>query len=795
MSAVRPSGVRLIAAVHVLGAAFLMGVVPRAGADETARADREEWWALGWNQVNCGLFDQASETFERAAMGPQADEATRSVSGWLAAYEEIQRRRTELRVEEFEEWTERTEAEVMRLNLRPLVAPWLKRLVDQWVEQERSRLGTEDPEFEEAERRLDRLDLFYADRADQAGFWEGLHHGWRAGVARVYYGIEETRWVHVLANAYMAYLNAADPDSFKHELWMTSLVEEALVAAAEQKRQEEWLDASGIYNELERIYDDNAEYKKLREDALTHYRLEAIYTNDPDEDDRLREDWSKLVSGADPSIVSDAIHRIGQNYVRSPDFRKVIDRGLESVLLITSTPALKQTFEGLSDELMVGIFNDRVNKLRERLQKEKRLSAHRANREYWQKLVRINQQTIRLPKTVLSVEFMDGALKPLDEFSAMIWPAEVSEFRKYTTGEFTGVGIQINMQGKYITVFSPLEDTPAYRAGIRPGDIIVKIDGEDAAGINLDEAVERITGPPGTKVTLTVKREGEEKEYDYELERAKIQIQSVKGASRRADDTWDYTLDPDERIAYIRLASFSETTARELAQALKEIEDDGTRGLILDLRFNPGGLLTSAWQVADLLLPANQVIVRTAGRDPADDWQKKSNSRHTELPLIVLVNDRSASASEIVSGAVKDHKRGLIVGERTFGKGSVQNLIPMADNEAYLKLTTAHYYLPSGRCLQRDPDSAEWGVDPDIKVKLVPKETRHVLAVRRQNDVIGMGESALSELEAEEDEEAFDAQLETALLLMRIRLAGNADWTFPDQAVAAAGEAPDITKN
>jgi carboxyl-terminal processing protease len=307
--------------------------------------------------------------------------------------------------------------------------------------------------------------------------------------------------------------------------------------------------------------------------------------------------------------------------------------------------------------------------------------------------------------------------------------------------------------------------------------------------------VERITGPPGTKVTLTVTREGDDKEHDYELERARIQIQSVKGATRRADDTWDYTIDPTERIAYIRLTSFTETTARELAQGLDEIEGNEDRGLILDLRFNPGGLLTAAWQVADLLLPANQVIVRTVGRDPGDDWQKESNPPHTELPLIVLVNDRSASASEIVSGAIKDHKRGLIVGERTFGKGSVQNLIPMADNEAYLKLTTAHYYLPSGRCLQRDADSTEWGVDPDIKVKLVPKETRHVLAVRRQNDIIGMGDSDALELETDEDGEAFDAQLETALLLMRIRLAGNTDWTFPDQAMAAADQAPSMTEN
>ena len=773
---------------------------PAARAQEVVRSEREDWWNQGWSQISRGQFQEATETFHQAARAPYADENTRSVSAWLQAFEEIQQKRDRLREAEFADWVERTEAEIVRLNLKPWVAPRLKSVVEAWIEEEKTGLNSEAEDAKDAERDLERLDLFYIERADRATGWERLRRGWRAGLSRVCYGIEETRWVHVLASAHMAYLNAAEPEAFKHGAWMTAMVERALASAAEKKRQEEWLEASGIYYELERTYDGNQTYKKLREDTQTHYRLEVLYADDPDEQERWMGDWKKMVSGADPSIVGDALHRIGQNYVRPPDFKKVMARGLESVLLITHTPALKDTFEGLNDELMVSMFNDRVNRLRSRLEKEKRLSARAAVREYWRRLIKINQSTIRLPKQVLAVEFMEGGLKPLDEFSTMIWPSEVTEFRKYTTGEFIGVGIQINVQGEYISVFSPLEDTPAHRAGIRPGDVIVKIDGQDAAGINLDEAVERITGPPGTTVSLTIKRDGDEREHEFVLERAKIQIQSVKGAHRQEDGVnWDYMLDAERGIAYIRLTNFSDTTAEDLDGALQEIEKQGAHGLILDVRFNPGGLLTSAWRVADLLLPANQVIVRTVGRDPNDDWAKKSSRPHTDLPLIVLVNNRSASASEIVSGAVKDHKRGLIVGERTFGKGSVQNLIPMADNEAYLKLTTAHYYLPSGRCLQREDDSAEWGVEPDIQVKLVPKETRHVLVVRRDSEIISMDGSTPQDGGLDQDEpdadEAYDAQLETALLLMRIRLAGNTEWTFPDQAMAAAGDPRDVTKN
>ena len=795
----RQGGGRLFVLVLLLGA--VASLLPVGGlaarADEAVRAQRGEWWSLGWSQISRGEFEQATETFRNAALTSHADQGTREVSDWLEAFEEIQRKRDALRESEFANWLERTEAEIVSLNLKPLVTGWLKPVVDAWVEEEEAKLDPQAEDAEQAEKDLQRLDLFYIERADEAAGWLRLVRGWRAGVSRVYYSVDETRWVHVLGSAHMAYLNAPDPEAFRDEPWMMSLVERSLVVAAEKKQQEKWLQASGIYFELERTYDENPGYEKLREDAQTHYRLEAIYADDPADLGWRREDWTKMVRGADPSIVGDALQRIGTNYVRRPDFKKIIARGLDSILLMAQTPALKDTFEGLNDELMTGMFNERVNKLRSRLEREKHLSARGAVREYWSRLRKINRQTIRLPEQVLAVEFMEGALKPLDQFSAMIWPSEVTEFRKYTTGEFTGVGIQINVQGEYITVFSPLEDTPAYRAGIRPGDVIVKINGQDAAGINLNEAVERITGPVGTSVTLTVKREDEDQEIDFVLERANIQIQSVKGAGRQEDGVhWNFMLDDERGIAYIRLANFSETTADELEAALKEIEEKNARGLILDVRFNPGGLLTAAWKVADLLLPANRVIVRTVGRDPGDEWHKKSRSSHTDLPLIVLVNERSASASEIVSGAVKDHQRGLIVGERTFGKGSVQNLIPMADNEAYLKLTTALYYLPSGRCLQRGDEVTEWGVEPDIEVKLVPKENRHVLTVRQNNDIIGMGGPVQREPELDEEaDEAYDAQLETALLLMRIKLASDTDWTFPDEAVAAADEPRSPTKN
>ncbi|MBN1489217.1 MAG: hypothetical protein JXA69_04810, partial [Phycisphaerae bacterium] len=308
-----------------------------------------------------------------------------------------------------------------------------------------------------------------------------------------------------------------------------------------------------------------------------------------------------------------------------------------------------------------------------------------------------------------------------------------------------------------------------------------------------------------------------------------IKIRTVKGVSREVNGQWNCWADPDMKIAYVRLTGFMEDTAAELSDQLEALHRDGMRGVILDLRFNPGGLLKTAVEICDLLLPADRVIVSTKGR--ASSPQEVSSSRRNglmDVPMIVLVNDISASASEIVSGAIQDHHRGLIVGERTFGKGLVQNLEALGgpSGASYIKLTTAKYYLPNGRCIQKEPGNAIWGVDPDVLVSLVPKEMRRVLELRRKGDVLkGKNQQELSldaldfddmepdeepngamegaeaatsqptttqaadaEDEDEKDENIhpeIDPQYEAALLVMRVRLLSNEPWPIESRPVTA----------
>ena len=250
---------------------------------------------------------------------------------------------------------------------------------------------------------------------------------------------------------------------------------------------------------------------------------------------------------------------------------------------------------------------------------------------------------------------------------------------------------------------------------------------------------------------LTLYRPQAQRSFDVELIREEIKIRSVKGYRRRADSQrWDFMLDPEFGIAYVRVTNFSDTTVPELREALRQIQKNNAKGLILDLRFNPGGLLQAAIEVSEMFLPHDKMIVATNGRrQNRYSRSSRSGDKHCKLPMVVLVNEQSASASEIVSGALKDHQRAVVVGQRTFGKGSVQNLVAVGLADARLKLTTAQYYLPSGQSIHKLPDSETWGVEPDIAVQLVPRERGQIRVMNRQADVIRSEEAG----SASDDEE------------------------------------------
>jgi len=298
---------------------------------------------------------------------------------------------------------------------------------------------------------------------------------------------------------------------------------------------------------------------------------------------------------------------------------------------------------------------------------------------------------------------IEGMLKTLDDpFSRFMEPKSFKEMQVETQGEFGGLGIVITIKNKLLTVISPIEDTPAYKAGIKAGDVILKIDGKDVVDIALHDAVKLLRGPEGSKVTINVLREGEKEAKDYCLIREVIKIPSVKY----------YIIKPN--IGYIRLTQFIQTSSEDLEKALIALEKEKVTAIVLDLRNNPGGLLTAAVEVARKFIPKGD-IVSIRGRDGEKNTYSSFFQSHPNLPLVVLVNEGSASASEIVAGAIKDNKRGILVGRKTFGKGSVQTVISLNDGSA-LALTTALYYTPSGINIHKK------GIEPDIDVEL-PKLT------------------------------------------------------------------------
>ena len=294
-----------------------------------------------------------------------------------------------------------------------------------------------------------------------------------------------------------------------------------------------------------------------------------------------------------------------------------------------------------------------------------------------------------------------GMLNGLDPHSQFMAPEEYEELKVETEGKFGGIGIEITVKDSLITVITPIEGTPAWEAGLQPNDRIVKIDDTVVKNFTLNEAVKRLRGKPGTEVNVVIWREKEGKLHSFKIKRAIIEVKDIKEAKILED-----------RIAYLRLVEFREGTPEELDRVLKDLKSKGMDSLILDLRNNPGGLLDKAVEVAQRFLPRGAWIVSIKGRDKKQDAEYKSNFKmpDLDLPLVLLINEGSASGSEIVAGAFQDHKRAILLGTKTFGKGSVQTVLPLKDGSA-LKLTTSRYFTPLGRTIH------EKGIIPDIVIE------------------------------------------------------------------------------
>ena len=375
---------------------------------------------------------------------------------------------------------------------------------------------------------------------------------------------------------------------------------------------------------------------------------------------------------------------------------------------------------------------------------------------------------------------MEGMLGSLgDDYSFYMPPAVQKELNEELDSKFGGIGAHISSDPKTreIVILMPVYDSPAYKAGVLPGDKLLRINGKSTQGMSSRDASDLLRGTPGEKVAITVLHPGQEKPCDLEIIRGEIHKDTVLGDSRDAKGAWNYFLPGADKIGYLRVTSFSTDTAAELERALRTLTEQQMKGLILDLRDNPGGLLPVACEICDLFLKEGDAIVSTRGRDGKihePPYQASGNGRYTDFPMALLVNGDSASASEIFAACMQDHHRAPIVGQRTHGKGTVQNIIDLEKDCGAIRLTTASYWRPSGKNIHRKhgaSESDEWGVQPDpgCKVVVEGEDRLKLLLWRLHRDTRRIDAPP----DVSDDYRSADRQLDKAIECLQMLIAGS----------------------
>lgn len=520
-------------------------------------------------------------------------------------------------------------------------------------------------------------------------------------------------------------------------------------------------------------------------------------------------EWKDDVQGIVEPMLTESLRKLASEHVSNTGWKPLLGGSLESMELVGSTAALSETFPKLADEAARAKWLDAVKAQRERLAA---MGPEDVGRKYYESILRslmaVNKESLQLPDEVLLKEFGDGATHVLsrdqeDPYSEIIWPDHLRRFRQSVDGKLIGVGIQIRHDDKRdIMVSMPLEGSPAMRAGVRADDRIVAVDGESTLGWTLNRAVDKITGKAGEKVELTVRRnsaEGASELIPFQLERQPIKLRSVHGWKKNALDSdgnpvWSWFVDPDAGIGYIRLTGFNEDSFVDFMTAAQQMRSERPlNGLILDLRNNPGGLLQSAVEFVNLFVDRGEIVScqdRLGQKVPRMTRTAQQNRAFLKgLPVVVLINEGSASASEIVSGSLRAHGAAVVVGQRSFGKGSVQEVAPVSvtdrasgtAREALVKYTTHHYVIPPdgagsgpGRLVHKKPGASDWGVVPHLDVRMSPEQIDKSTLLRFEADSLDEGAATVKPKERPEVNDllskGLDPQLETALLILEARV-------------------------
>jgi carboxyl-terminal processing protease len=594
----------------------------------------------------------------------------------------------------------------------------------------------------------------------------------------------------------MEFANEQQKQKLLAEPCVIDAIARAKSEAADYERRGKWLDSYvTCYSWLSALEPNNKTYSDYADQLISKAEIAASFQDSPCETGRQRLD------GVKRRLFVRAIDELSFRYISKMDYREMASKGVRRCRLLgdvvgtltkaenradsngqePNKPLLGESFKDFNpDANAMAAFNmamilleNEINSWPAEGSKDNLLSA-------FDKVLEINLASARMPEGVVLAQFAEAAFLTLDPYTILVWPRDVSAFEQQMTNEFTGIGIQITKQNGLLTVDSLLPDTPAYSSTLDVGDVIEKVDGMPTKDIPMNCAVSRIKGPAGTKVTLTVRR-NKEPARDVTLTRAKIVVPTLRGLQRSGEGKWLRMLDEQAKIGYIRLTSFSETTAADTEAALKSLESAGMKGLILDLRFNPGGFFDSAVAVTDAFLDDGMIVITRSRFGTPDYKTARSRGTHPNYPMVVLINAGSASASEIVAGALADpsHKRATLVGERTHGKGVVQGISAYPGEGAQLKYTMANWYLPSGQKIKSQDEAkkenkSDWGVGPDVAVSLRSDEFRRMFELQRDNDVlVNVGhDDANAPLKKHTIAETIevDPQLSTAILVIKSKL-------------------------
>ncbi|MHC4644676.1 MAG: S41 family peptidase [Planctomycetota bacterium] len=536
--------------------------------------------------------------------------------------------------------------------------------------------------------------------------------------------------------------------------------EKAVAKAAEFDSEGKWFEAYvTCYSWLQNIVPENKQYSDRAEQLAEKANIVSSFEDSPCE--TFRERYERV----EKEMFLKAIEALNFNYVRVIEYRQMAAKALRRCELLTEVvtsmekrsesvspqdsndgsgpePPNEWPMKGVWEPAGLSGWSAALSALSDDVEQTLGFTKGRFI-EVFEKVLALNAATVEFPSTVLIAQYADAAFSALDPYTVMVWPRQVKEFEKEMTREFTGIGIEITKQKGLLTVASLLPDTPAYRSGLDAGDVIDAVDGIETKDMSLVCAVRMITGPAGTDVKLTVKRQSEFEKKEICITRAKITVPTIRGWQRSEAGRWRYMVDEQDKIGYVRVTSFTSGTASNLNKTLEELEAGGLRGLILDLRFNSGGLLDSAIEVTDEFVPEGKIVHTKPKWGMPTYAVAHREGTHLGYPMVVLINGYSASASEIVAGALQDkvHSRAILVGQRTLGKGSVQGITPYPGGGAQLKYTMAYYHLPSGQRVEtqeemKKQDRTDWGVGPNVELRLRSDELRNLLSVQRDNDVL-----------------------------------------------------------